>query len=592
MNDLDSHQQVLVNHNYVFSMNNAYVNVHECEKCLELETELLNKKDFIEKETYDKLDNSVSNQSALSFDQYFELNELKAQSQEKDTVIKKLKERIKSLSGNMNEDNVKKDIEEIATINIELDHRVSKLIAENEHLKQTYKQLYDSIKPTRDALIAQINAKSVENSDLNAQLQEKVFAITALKEELRKLKGKSVIACRDFVNKPKVIAPVVHKVDLEPLSPKLKNNREAHEDYIRITKENADTLRDIVEQARTSNPLDNALAYACMYTKQIQELLVYVSDTCPSSLSKSEKLVAVTPMNKARKVTFAKTSTTSDNNTQIQVDVHQTQTTNKPLVPSTNEKCSTNASRSKPRSETKNNRIMQPLSSNQKYQKVEAHTRNAKPSLTKEDSEFKSVCLTCNKCYFDARHDFCVVQHLSEVNDHARAKAVKSIKMKEWKPTEHQSDTYVFTMIDGNPALANIKQAHGRFDTSAGNPVKVILLKLNLPDHRILKDGGEVIEWYPHLDNGIYDIVDRVMPPLALVQERKDCKDRGIKKGRLIPLPPPSPFITDLPLINFMMKKKSKMKNACGASGCVKVVGKGYQRSVYEEKEVNEDEVY
>ncbi|GJZ41146.1 hypothetical protein Tco_0588032 [Tanacetum coccineum] len=30
-----------------------------------------------------------------------------------------------------------------------------------------------------------------------------------------------------------------------------------------------------------------------------------------------------------------------------------------------------------------------------------------------------------------------------------------------------------------------------RFDTSARNPVKEILLKLNLPDHRILKDGGE-----------------------------------------------------------------------------------------------------
>ncbi|GKF37804.1 hypothetical protein Tco_0114562, partial [Tanacetum coccineum] len=81
------------------------------------------------------MDNSVSNQSALSFDQLFELNELKAQSQEKDTVIKKLKERIKSLSGKMNEDKIKKDLEEIETINIELDHRVSKLIAENEHLK-------------------------------------------------------------------------------------------------------------------------------------------------------------------------------------------------------------------------------------------------------------------------------------------------------------------------------------------------------------------------------------------------------------------------------------------------------------------------
>ncbi|GJX33555.1 retrovirus-related pol polyprotein from transposon TNT 1-94 [Tanacetum coccineum] len=98
-------------------------------------------------------------------------------SQEKDTVIRKLKERIKSLNGNMNEDKVKKDIEEIETINIELDHRVSNLIVENEHLKQTYKQLYDSIKPTRirskeqcDALVNQVNQKSVKISDLNELL--------------------------------------------------------------------------------------------------------------------------------------------------------------------------------------------------------------------------------------------------------------------------------------------------------------------------------------------------------------------------------------------------------------------------------------
>nr|GEW09365.1 hypothetical protein [Tanacetum cinerariifolium] len=52
------------------------------------------------------------------------------------------------------------------------------------------------------------------------------------------------------------------KLELEPLSPKLKNNKEAYVDYIKIDKENADTLRDIVEQAGTSNPLDNALAYA------------------------------------------------------------------------------------------------------------------------------------------------------------------------------------------------------------------------------------------------------------------------------------------------------------------------------------------
>ncbi|GJU83255.1 putative ribonuclease H-like domain-containing protein [Tanacetum coccineum] len=71
-------------------------------------------------------DNSVSNQSAPNFDQYFELNELKAQSQEKDTVIRKLKERIKSSCGNMNEGKVKKDIEEIETINIEWIKRLTR----------------------------------------------------------------------------------------------------------------------------------------------------------------------------------------------------------------------------------------------------------------------------------------------------------------------------------------------------------------------------------------------------------------------------------------------------------------------------------
>ncbi|GKA87208.1 hypothetical protein Tco_0808919, partial [Tanacetum coccineum] len=36
------------------------------------------------------------------------------------------------------------------------------------------------------------------------------------------------------------------------------------------------------------------------------------------------------------------------------------------------------------------------------------------------------------------------------------------------------------------------------FDTPAGNPVKKILLKLNLSDHRILKDGHGGA-WYEHV---------------------------------------------------------------------------------------------
>ncbi|GJS79388.1 hypothetical protein Tco_0729269 [Tanacetum coccineum] len=36
-----------------------------------------------------------------------------------------------------------------------------------------------------------------------------------------------------------------------------------------------------------------------------------------------------------------------------------------------------------------------------------------------------------------------------------------------------------------------------------------------------------IMEAYPHLDNSIYDIVDRVMRPLALKQTRRPRSDRG-----------------------------------------------------------------
>nr|GEZ95699.1 integrase, catalytic region, zinc finger, CCHC-type, peptidase aspartic, catalytic [Tanacetum cinerariifolium] len=133
---------------------------------------------------------------------------------------------------------VKREVEEIETLNIELDHQVTKLIAENEHLKQTYKQLYDSIKSSCvrskeqcDDLINKVNLKSAEVSDLNASLQEKVLVITALKEQLNKLKGKA--------------------------------NRTTHIDYIRHTKEEAATLREIVESKRLLSPLNTSLDYAC-----------------------------------------------------------------------------------------------------------------------------------------------------------------------------------------------------------------------------------------------------------------------------------------------------------------------------------------
>ncbi|GJS40196.1 retrovirus-related pol polyprotein from transposon TNT 1-94 [Tanacetum coccineum] len=386
----------------IYLVENDSVNVHECQKCLKLETEL--QTDFVKRETYDKLfksftilekhcislevdtqlkqeifqrENSVLNQSVPSFDQLFKLNELKAQSQEKDTVIKKLKDRIKSLSGKIDKDKIKQDLEEIETINIELDHRVTKLIAENEHLKQTYKQLYDSIKPARirskeqcDDLINQVNIKSAEISDLNDSLQEK----TALKDELRKLKEKALV--NNNVSNH-LSDPELHQVDVEPITPKLLNKRIAHSAYIKHSQEEAAVLRDLVDHIKANYPLDPLLESACKYTKLIQEMLSKISKTCPS-------------INRVKQ--------------------------------------STSASGSQPSGNTKKDKIQQTPSSTLKN-KVEAHPRKVKSSLKNKD------CV-CNGCMLSDNHDLCVLEFINNVNARAKSRSVKkNSKRKVWKPT-------------------------------------------------------------------------------------------------------------------------------------------------------------
>ncbi|GJX80434.1 hypothetical protein Tco_0328583 [Tanacetum coccineum] len=61
-------------------------------------------------------------------------------------------------------------------------------------------------------------------------------------------------------------------------------------------------LRKIVKQSKSPNPLDSASYSACKYVKLIQELLGYVRETFLDIHKPSEKLVAVTPINKKKTV--------------------------------------------------------------------------------------------------------------------------------------------------------------------------------------------------------------------------------------------------------------------------------------------------
>nr|GEY96499.1 hypothetical protein [Tanacetum cinerariifolium] len=183
------------------------LNVNACARCVTTESEL--KPNFLKKECYEALlqkyqtlekhcitleinnqlnteifqkDTLSSNENAPTFAELFKINDLKAQAQAKDTVILNLKKKLNSLNGDVKDRDVIPNVEESETLNIELGH--------------------------------QVNLKSAEVSDLNARLQEKVLLITALKEQLDKLKGKAVIIEAVSLNP---IDPKLLKVDVTPV---------------------------------------------------------------------------------------------------------------------------------------------------------------------------------------------------------------------------------------------------------------------------------------------------------------------------------------------------------------------------------------
>nr|GFA39666.1 hypothetical protein [Tanacetum cinerariifolium] len=92
-----------------------------------------------------------------------------------------------------------------------------------------------------------LDAYDSDCDELNTS-KEKVLVITALKDALWKLKGKDLA---DDAVTSHSIAPEMLNVDVEPLNPRLLNNRSAHSDYLKHTQEEAAILREIVEQGKS-----------------------------------------------------------------------------------------------------------------------------------------------------------------------------------------------------------------------------------------------------------------------------------------------------------------------------------------------------
>ncbi|GKA89513.1 retrovirus-related pol polyprotein from transposon TNT 1-94 [Tanacetum coccineum] len=121
---------------------------------------------------------------------------------------------------------------------------------------------------SQDIVNIVVNYSLDKNTSVNVNssvaLNDFVNYVEIIKNDLRKFKGKDIVDNAAQVSNATTIAPGMYKLDPVTLAPKDKNNRETHIYYLKHTMEQATILREIVEQAKSLNPLDGASYSACV----------------------------------------------------------------------------------------------------------------------------------------------------------------------------------------------------------------------------------------------------------------------------------------------------------------------------------------
>nr|GEU47822.1 integrase, catalytic region, zinc finger, CCHC-type, peptidase aspartic, catalytic [Tanacetum cinerariifolium] len=273
------------------------------------------------------------------FDSVFVIGKMQASLQGKDNAIRQLKKQLSELQATCvdtkctakvltTDSQLTKVTDPVTNLQAQNDH----FRAENDKVKHYYKQLYDSIKITHAKHIKQVTKLTAKN--------------VTLKTGVSKAKVQ-----------PSVLTRTKHAVDVELIVPRLRNNRDAHLDYLRHLKESVETIRDIVEEAKVVRPLDRSIVSACCYTKHSQELLEYTIGTCPRGSQLRAKQLAHIPLIKKNQVIVAQPSNKLDSTIHPHVVTVTSQKTNVPVPPSTRVDCCPIASGSQSMSHVKSNRI-------------------------------------------------------------------------------------------------------------------------------------------------------------------------------------------------------------------------------------------
>nr|GEZ27370.1 hypothetical protein [Tanacetum cinerariifolium] len=166
-------------------------------------------------------------------------------------TIHELREKISRLTKKHNDAVPIHDLKALDSQNKELYAKVVALYDLNEHwrvknekVNRHYQELYDSIKITHAKTIKKTNSLLTEVANLEAHIQEN-----------------HILNCVTMpAVKLKVLAPGRYSINIKPIPPHIRNNREVQLDYLKHLKESMETLREIVEEAKVERPLDRSLA--------------------------------------------------------------------------------------------------------------------------------------------------------------------------------------------------------------------------------------------------------------------------------------------------------------------------------------------
>nr|GFA61553.1 hypothetical protein [Tanacetum cinerariifolium] len=381
----------------------------------------------------DQIGNSppTPDKDTLDFDLVFVIGKMQASRQGKDNVIHQLKKELFQLQVTHQDTDCTLRVQTTDSQITKLTDQVTHLQeqndlfrAENDRIEQHYKELYDSIKITRAKHIEQVTKVTTENMHLKTGVSKAT------------------------VN-PLVSAGDKHAIDVEPIVLHLRNNRNAHLDYLRHLKESVEMIRDIVEEAKVVRPLDRSIVSACRYTKHFHELLEYAIGTCPHGSQPHAKQLAHIPLIRKKQVIVDQPSNKVDSTTHPHVVTITSQKINVPVPPFTGVDCCPIARGSQPMSHVKPNRILPakgdtklPIDDKPRINKSHIQTSTSIDSSSRLkrtviNSHLDSVCQTCAKCVTPSNHDLCVATCLQSAMATSFIHYNRSIERKVkqvWKP--------------------------------------------------------------------------------------------------------------------------------------------------------------